>query len=127
MKTLDYYMNLPYKMEIIPDRKEGGYVGCYPDLPGCLTCAETIEGVVTALDDAKRAWLSAALEDGITISEPASEKDISVYSGQFRLRMPRSLHMALARGAQNEGVSMNQYCNYLLAMNNAIRQNPSVT
>ena len=26
MKTLDAYMKLPYKMEIVPDTEEGGYV-----------------------------------------------------------------------------------------------------
>lgn len=26
MKTIEYYMNLPYKMEIIPDIEEGGYL-----------------------------------------------------------------------------------------------------
>ena len=33
MKTVDYYMKLPYKMEILPDDKEGGYTAWYPDLP----------------------------------------------------------------------------------------------
>lgn len=34
MKTADYYMSLPYKVEIIPDTVEGGYVAMYPELPG---------------------------------------------------------------------------------------------
>jgi len=36
-------------LEIIPDSDEGGFVGSYPDLPGCLTCGETMEeeGIVT--------------------------------------------------------------------------------
>ncbi len=119
MKTVDYYMQLPYKMEILPDDKEGGYTACYPDLPGCLTCSETIEGAIAGLLDAKKAWLEAAVEDGVEIAEPASGEDVSSYSGQFRLRMPKSLHMSLAINARNEGVSMNQYCNYLLSMNNA--------
>ncbi len=25
MKTIEYYMSLPYRMEIIPDKEEGGY------------------------------------------------------------------------------------------------------
>ena len=35
MKTIDYYMSLPYKLEIVPD-EEGGYVARYPELPGCI-------------------------------------------------------------------------------------------
>ena len=65
MKTLEQYMALPYPLEIIPDSDEGGFVGSYPDLPGCLTCGETMEDVVRNAEDAKRAWLTAALEEGL--------------------------------------------------------------
>lgn len=41
-------------MEIIIDLSEGGYVASYPDLPGCLTCGDTLEEVVQNADDAKR-------------------------------------------------------------------------
>lgn len=37
MKTLQEYLELPYKMELIPDTEEGGYVVSFPELPGCLT------------------------------------------------------------------------------------------
>ena len=46
MKTIEYYMKLPYKLEIFPDPDEGGYVASYPDLPGCLTMGETIEDAI---------------------------------------------------------------------------------
>ena len=65
MKTLNEYLALPYRMEIVEDREEGGYVVSYPDLPGCLTCGETIESAVENARDAKRVWLEAALEDEI--------------------------------------------------------------
>lgn len=119
MKTLDYYMSLPYHMEIIPDIEEGGFTAKFPDLPGCLTCSETIESLMENAQDAKKAWLTVALEDGIEITEPGGEKTLSDYSGQFKLRMPKSLHRSLAVHAKKEGISMNQYCNYLLAMNDA--------
>ena len=75
-----------YSMEIIEDKEEGGFVISYPDLPGCVTCGETVEN----------------------------------YSGQFKLRIPRSLHRLLAEHSQREGISMNQYCVYLLSRNDAI-------
>ena len=118
-KTIDYYMALPYRMEIIPDNIEGGYTAWYPDLPGCLISAETLEGIITNADDAKRAWLEAALSEGIEISEPSPETELSGYSGQFKLRLPRSLHRALSMSAKAEGISMNQYCIYLLSKNHA--------
>lgn len=123
-KTLDYYMGLPYRMEIIPDIEEGGYTAWYPELPGCLTCAETVLDVVGNAQDAKKAWLEAALEEGVEIPEP-SRDDLSDYSGQFKLRVPKSLHQSLATNAKREGISMNQYCVYLLSMND-VRYSASV-
>lgn len=112
MKTLNEYLAMPYKMEIVEDSEESGFVVSYPDLPGCITCGETVEAAVENALDAKKAWLQAALEDGIEIHEPDSLEE---YSGQFKLRMPRSLHRALAEHSRQEGISMNQYCVYLLA------------
>lgn len=117
MKTLEEYMAMPYRMEIVEDKDEGGFVVSYPDLPGCLTCGETIETAVTNAVDAKKAWLEAAIEEGIDIYEPDSLDD---YSGQFKLRIPKSLHRMLAEHSQREGISMNQYCVYLLSRNDAL-------
>ena len=52
-------------MEIVEDKDEGGFVVSYPDLPGCITCGETIESAVANALDAKKAWIEAALEEGI--------------------------------------------------------------
>ena len=119
IKNIDYYMALPYRMEIIPDTDEGGYTAKFPDLPGCLTCSDSIEGLIANAVDAKKAWFEAALDEGISIAEPENEKGITEYSGQFKIRMPKSLHRSLSLHAKNEGISMNQYCNYLLSMNDA--------
>ena len=104
-------------MEIVEDKDEGGYIVSYPDLPGCITCADTIENAVANAMDAKKEWLHAALEEGIEIYEPESLED---YSGQFKLRIPRSLHRSLAEHSRREGISMNQYCVYLLSKNDAV-------
>ena len=45
--------------------------------------------------------------------------DLQSYSGQFKLRIPKSLHRSLSMHAKEEGISMNQYCLYLLAKNDA--------
>ena len=114
MKTVDEYMKLPYRMELTPDMDEGGFVVSFPELPGCLTTGETIEEAVKNAEDAKREWLKSALEDNVYIHEP---KNLEEYSGQFKLRIPRSLHKKLAEEASIEGISMNQYCVYLLSIN----------
>ena len=114
MKTLNDYMAMSYRMEIVEDKEEGGYVVSYPDLPGCITCGGTTEKALENAEDAKKAWLEAALEEGIEIYEPEAH-----YSGQFKIRMPRSLHRSLAEHSKQEGVSMNQYCVYLLSRDDA--------
>lgn len=111
MKTLEEYLKLPYKMEIVPDTAEGGFAVRFPELPGCLTCADTLENAVKNAEDAKKEWLAAAIEDGCDILEPSTIED---YSGQFKLRIPKSLHQQLSEHAKQEGISMNQYCLYLL-------------
>ena len=114
MKELNDYLALPYRMEIVEDKDEGGFVVSFPDLPGCITCGETVEKAIANAKDAKKAWIEAALEDGIKIREPDHLED---YSGQFKLRIPKGLHRSLAERSKQEGVSMNQYCMYLLTRN----------
>ena len=116
MKTINEYMSLPYRMEIIPDITEGGYAVRFPELPKCLTCGSTMEEAIRNAEDCKREWLTAAIEDGIMIAEPISDVE---YSGQFKLRIPKSLHKSLAEHSKAEGISMNQYCLYLLTKNDA--------
>lgn len=116
MKTLNEYLDLPYRIEVVPDTAEGGYVASYPELPGCITCGNTAEEAIANAIDAKREWLAAAIEDGIKIPLPDAEEN---YSGQFKLRLPKSLHKQLAEEAKRDGISMNQYCVYLLSQNNA--------
>ena len=106
MKTIDEYMAIPYKIEIVPDADEGGFVARLPELPGCVTVGETVGDALANIEDAKRAWIEAAVEDGQNIPKPLSLDD---YSGQFKLRIPKSLHRSLAEHAREEGTSMNQY------------------
>lgn len=117
MKTLNDYLSMVYRMEIVEDKDEGGYVVSFPELPGCITCGETIESAVKNAEDAKKEWLMAALEDGVEINEP---DDIEKYSGQFKLRIPKSLHKSLSEHSKKEGISMNQYCLYLLSKNDVL-------
>ena len=72
-KTLDYYLSLPYRIEIIPgDADEGGFSAFLPELPGCMTQAETWAELGEMIEDAKRGWLEVALELGMEISEPST-------------------------------------------------------
>lgn len=83
MKTAEEYFSLQYRMEIIPDPSEGGFAVSFPELPGCITCGETLEAALANAEDAKREWMEAALEEGYPIPLPG---DADKYSGQFKLR-----------------------------------------
>lgn len=111
-KDLEYYLSLPYRIELIEDSYEGGYVASLPELPGCVTCSETPEGAISNVMDAKKVWLEAAIEDGVDICEPSELED---YSGSFVLRVPKTLHRSLTLHSKEEGISLNQYCVYLLS------------
>ena len=64
MKTIDEYMAMDYKLKVVEDPDEGGFVAFYPELPGCITSGETLEEVAKNILDAKRVWFEAAIEDG---------------------------------------------------------------
>lgn len=68
-KDLNYYLSLPYPIELIPD-EDGYWFARVPLLEGCMTNGESREDALVMLDDAKRLWLETALAVGKTIPEP---------------------------------------------------------
>ena len=114
MKDINYYMGQNYRIEVLKAEEGEGYVLHCPELRGCITCADTLKQGFEMIEDAKRCWFTACLEDGTDIPEPGFA-GAQTYSGQFKLRLPRSLHRTLAERSKKEGVSLNQYCVYLLS------------
>jgi len=113
MKDINYYSNVKYPLSVVQD-EDGSYFVEYPDLKGCISCGDTIDEAISMAEDAKLNWLQTAIENNIDIPMP---KDLASYSGNFKIRMPKSLHKELANTAKNEGISMNQLCVYLLSKN----------
>lgn len=113
-KTLDYYMSLPYSIEVMRDSDEEnpGWVAKIKELPGCLTQADTFEELEGMIQDALQSWIEVALEDGLAIPEPRLEDD---YSGKFVIRLPKSLHRELVEQSEREGVSLNTWVINVLA------------
>ena len=54
--------------------------------------------------------------------ELISTKEFLDYSGELRLRLPKSLHKILSIKAEQEGTSLNQYICYLIASNNHLSE-----
>jgi predicted RNase H-like HicB family nuclease len=110
-RPLNDYLALQYPFNVLAD-PDGGYVIVFPDLPGCMTQAETIDEIPQVAEEARRLWIETAYEDGEEIPLPSYPEE---YSGKFVLRLPRSLHRRLAEVAAREGVSLNQYVVSLLS------------
>jgi antitoxin HicB len=108
-KTIDEYLALPYHVRLTPDAWDDGTPGWFAEveeLRGCMSQGRTPDEAVESLRDAMVGWISAALEAGEEVPEPRTEED---YSGRFVVRVPRSLHSEVARAAEAEQASLNQF------------------
>jgi predicted RNase H-like HicB family nuclease len=65
MTTIDDYLKMNYPIEVVKDEFEDGYVLSIPLLKGCITTAETIEEGMIMIEDAKREWIKAFVEEGM--------------------------------------------------------------
>jgi antitoxin HicB len=68
-KTLEYYLSLPYSIELTLD-EDGYWFVQIPLLKGCMTQGESRAEALQMIDEAKELWLETALEQGIAIPEP---------------------------------------------------------
>ena len=103
----------PFRVDADPD---GGFVISFPDLPGCISQAETAAEIGPMAEEARQLWIETEYEAGESIPEPSFPPS---FSGRFNLRLPRSLHARLAESSEREGVSLNQYVLALLAAGEA--------
>lgn len=117
--NIDDYLNIKYPFIIEPDYYEGGFVIKYPDLVGCLSQGESIEETIKMGEEAKKLWIESELEEGHNIPLPQKYENYGGYSGEFKIRMGEELHKTLVYNAKKQGISLNQYCLYLLSKNDA--------
>ena len=68
-KNLEYYMALPYTIELTPD-VDGYWFAEVPLLEGCMTNGNSWDDALQMIEDAKRAWLNTALDKKLPIPEP---------------------------------------------------------
>lgn len=78
-KTLEYYLSLPYIIELTPD-EEGYWFAQIPLLKGCMTQGDNREEALAMIDEAKELWLETALDEGIPIP-PVSFHELN--GGEF--------------------------------------------
>ena len=60
----DYHINIFFSEE------DGGYIADIPDLESCSAFGETPEQALSEVEQAKKLWLEAALQEGKPIPPP---------------------------------------------------------
>lgn len=117
-KEIEYFMNLPYRIELlrIPEEKGGGYMACLPQFGrmAAVGDGETIEEALSSLEDSKRALFEDYIEEGLEIPQPDTEEE--EYSGKFVVRVPKFLHRELSLQAKRNNASLNHFVTSLLAI-----------
>jgi len=100
-----------FEIKPLTEEEGTGYLVEFPDYPGCIADGETPEAAALKEGrDALKSYVETLKELGRAVPEAGE-----VYGGQWRQRVPKSLHAALARRADREGVSLNMLATALLA------------
>ncbi len=86
------------------------YLGEIPALEGCVVDGDDAKSAMSAAYKAAQLWLDDAAKHDDPIPPPTKRM-----SGKMTVRLPASLHQEIARRAEREGVSINQWINNKLA------------
>jgi antitoxin HicB len=105
---LDAY---PFVVRRLTRDEGGGYLVEYTDVPYCIADGKTAGEAIRHGREALEACLVTLTESGRPIPAPESKGS----SGQWRQRVPKSLHARLVQRAEREGVSLNALVVALIA------------
>ena len=97
--------DIPYPVTLVHD-ESGEWVATIDVLPGCDARGSSSDEALERVADAVAAWVETAEREGKEVPEPKSAQS---HSGRLLLRMPQTLHAELARAAERERVSLNQF------------------
>jgi predicted RNase H-like HicB family nuclease len=101
-----------YSINLTWSDEDNCYVATVSEFPGLSAFGDTPEEAVEEAKIAVEGFVKVYKEDGCPIPEPETLKP---FSGQTRLRLPKSLHASLSQEALKEGVSLNSYVVHLLS------------
>ncbi|HEU0012932.1 MAG TPA: type II toxin-antitoxin system HicB family antitoxin [Longimicrobium sp.] len=85
-------------------QEDQAFVAVCPEFPGLSAFGATPAAAIAELDVAIELAVETHQQEGWPLPAP---RGLSPYSGQFRARVPPSLHAQLAQRAEEEGVSQN--------------------
>jgi RNA polymerase sigma-B factor len=103
----------PYHIELVKEHGPGGrWVAQVEELPRCVAVGATPDEAVSRIQGAIREWLADAVGKGGEVPKPRAA---SSHSGRLLIRMSPALHAELARAAERNAVSLNQFITTSLA------------
>lgn len=120
MRRIPHIEHYPFQIRPLGEDDGGGFLIEFPDVPGVTSDGETPEEAVHNGMDALKAALLTLQEFGEPIPRPGS---LSASSGQWRQRVPKSLHARLVERARQEGVSLNTLVTAMIAEGLGARRN----
>lgn len=92
-----------------------GYIAEVQELPGCIADGDTREEALSNIYEAIDLWIDVQKKVGRMVPEPKIYKGEKEYNGKISLRTSKSLHEALVKISENEGVSLNSFINDTLS------------
>jgi antitoxin HicB len=106
-KNLKYYLGLKWSYTVEKDEEEGKefFIIRVNELPGVCTDGETIEEVMSNIQDAIKATIELYLKQGDAVPEPIQKEK---FKGNIAYRTTRERHYSLAMVAQKKHISMNK-------------------
>ncbi|WP_459939110.1 toxin-antitoxin system HicB family antitoxin [Desulfonatronum parangueonense] len=109
-------MAIKYSITLLWDDQQSGYTATCTEFPELKAFSSSPAEAVNEIENRIIAQLEEMRHRG---TPPPVPRCCVPFSGQFRLRLPKSLHAALTHEAEEEGLSLNGYIQYLLASRHA--------
>lgn len=114
-RSLEEYLNLPYRIELqpIPEEDGGGWEAAIPQLGRwtMVGAGETPEAAIQNLREVKITLFTMWLKEGLAIPDPEPPEPSRDYNGRILVRTTPQLHRLLAEKARMQGVSLNLFVN----------------
>jgi predicted HicB family RNase H-like nuclease len=108
-----------YPISIKWSDEDEGFIAVVPGIHGLSAFGESPQQALVELKAAARAYFQSLKKSGRPM--PTFAKAVP-FSGQLRLRLPKSLHAELSLAAENDGISLNTYLITLLAREHTKRE-----
>jgi predicted RNase H-like HicB family nuclease len=93
-----------YDVLVYWSEEDGCHLAEVPALQGCVTHGDSAEAALHEVLSAAQLWLDDAVRHKERVPLPQPRR-----SGKLTLRLPISLHQNIARAAEVDGVSLNQW------------------